>query len=74
MLEDMMTVQDAANHLGISGAAVRDLIRRKRLPSVRAGKWMHLIPRADVLAYQAEHAGKQKPGPAPKGEAALALT
>lgn len=64
MAADEMTVTEAAALLGVSRIAVGNLIRRGILPARRLGRF-YVLTRADVLAYQASKAGRQRPGPAP---------
>lgn len=65
MLDDLLTVPDAAVLLGITPASVRSLIMRGVLVPVRRIGKSNLLLKTDVLAYQASRAGKAKPGPAP---------
>lgn len=65
MSDDDMTVAQAAELLGVRVPSIYSLMKRGRLQTRRVG-FIHLLSRADVLAYQASRAGKGKPGP-PRG-------
>jgi excisionase family DNA binding protein len=59
MLDNMLTVPEAAALLGITPASVRQLIRRGRLTPVRR------VGQLNLPAYQAEQAGKGRRGVVP---------
>ena len=56
-LSDLISQAEAARIRGVSRAAIRDLIRRKRLRSVSVGG-RELVYRSEVEAFE-----KDKPGP-----------
>ena len=58
-LEDLLTVAQAAQELGIQPSGVRMAIAEGRLRSVRIGKRTNLIERAELNRYRREHLGKR---------------
>jgi excisionase family DNA binding protein len=64
MNDDDITLTQAAELLGISRPSMHQLITRGVLTSRRLGH-LHVLSRADVLAYQASRAGQGKRGPQP---------
>lgn len=57
MRKDLMTVREAASHLGVHQHVVRDAIKRQRLKSTRYG-WMILVYRSSVERLQRERAAR----------------
>ena len=68
MNDDDMTVTQAAALLDVTRPAVIQLIQRGVLPARRLGSF-YVLQRADLLAYQANQAGKGKRGPRRRGAA-----
>jgi excisionase family DNA binding protein len=58
ILDDYVTVAEAAEELGLTDSAIRHAIRRGLFQPVRLGKRANLIPRAQVDKYRAEHQGR----------------
>jgi excisionase family DNA binding protein len=56
-MSDLISQAEAARIRGVTRAAIRDLIRRKRLRSVEVGG-RELVYRSEVEAFE-----KEKPGP-----------
>lgn len=64
MNDDDLSLTQAAELLGITRPSLHQLITRGVIPSRRLGH-IHVLNRADVLAYKESRAGRQKPGPVP---------
>jgi len=60
-LTDLISQAEAARMRGVTRAAIRDLIRRQRLRSVKVGG-RELVYRSEVEAFE-----KEKPGPKTNG-------
>jgi excisionase family DNA binding protein len=58
VLDDYLTVNEAAEELGLTPAAIRRAIMRGLIEPKRLGKRANLIPRAQVDKYRAEHRGR----------------
>jgi excisionase family DNA binding protein len=58
VLEDYLTVTEAAEELGLTASAIRRAIMRGLIEPVRLGRRTNLIPRAQVDKYRAEHRGR----------------
>ncbi len=69
MVEEELSVTQAAEVMGVSRSAVQQLVMRGRLPARRIGH-VWIIRRADLDAYIEEHAKRRRPGPPGKVGAA----
>jgi excisionase family DNA binding protein len=58
-LENLLTVSEAAQELGIRPSGVRMAIAEGRLQSVRIGQRTNLIERSELQRYRREHLGKR---------------
>ena len=58
VLDDYLTVAEAAEELGVTTSAVRRAIMRGLIEPQRLGKRTNLIPRAQVDEYRAKHLGQ----------------
>jgi len=61
---EYMTVQQAAEALGMSVRGIRERIERGDMRAERLGPRLWAIPRDEVERWQAM--GRQKPGPKPR--------
>jgi excisionase family DNA binding protein len=59
MPSDLLTVDQAAERLGISRTAVYKAINQKRLPVSRIGGWMLAVRIEDVDAYRVSQRRKR---------------
>lgn len=57
VMSDLISQAEAARIRGVTRAAIRDLIRRQRLRSVKVGG-RELVFRSDIESFE-----KEKPGP-----------
>ncbi len=64
MTHVLLTIQQAAQHKGVSTATIYSAIARKRLPR-RYSRGNLVVREADLLVWEAE----KKPGGRPKGQA-----
>jgi excisionase family DNA binding protein len=58
VLEDYLTVTEAAEELGLTPGAIRRAIMRGLIEPVRLGKRANLISRTQIAEYRAEHRGR----------------
>lgn len=66
ILDDLISINEAAELRGVDRTAIHGLITRGRLASVKVGG-KTLLRRSDVLAFQPQRPGPQrKPKPAAK--------
>ena len=56
--EDLLSVAEAAQELGLTRPAIRRAIQRGLIAPVRLDGRTNLIPRAQVDKYRAEHRGR----------------
>jgi excisionase family DNA binding protein len=56
--EDLLSVAEAAQELGLTRPAIRRAIMRGLIEPVRLDGRTNLIPRAEVDRYRAEHRGR----------------
>ena len=56
--EDLLSVAEAAQELGLTRPAIRRAIQRGLIEPVRLDGRTNLIPRAQVDKYRAEHRGR----------------
>ena len=56
--EDLLSVAEAAQELGLTRPAIRRAIMRGLIEPVRLDGRTNLIPRAQVDKYRAEHRGR----------------
>mgnify|MGYP000918293849 CR=1 FL=1 len=67
MGDDDLTIQQAAQELGVTTEAVFYLVKRGRLPAHRFGRqWA--IRRADLETFRVDWERRQRPGPAPEAK------
>lgn len=53
-MDDLLTISEAAEILGVTAGRVRQLVAAGRLKAVKYGKRMNLLPRAVVLDFAAQ--------------------
>jgi excisionase family DNA binding protein len=58
VLDDYLTVDEAAQELGLTPPAIRRAIMRGLIEPKRLGRRTNLIPRAQVEEYRAKHRGR----------------
>ena len=56
--EDLLSVAEAAQELGLTRPAIRRAIQRGLIEPVRLDGRTNLIPRAQVERYRAQHRGR----------------
>jgi len=61
----MLTTEEAAAHLGVTGARVRQMIIAGRLPAQRFGR-SHMILESDLQLLEGRQPGRPKSPPAPE--------
>jgi len=61
----MLTTEEAAAHLGVTGARVRQMIIAGRLPAQRFGR-SHMILESDLQLLEGRQPGRPKSSPAPE--------
>lgn len=57
-----LTLDEAAEALGVTVATLREQVRRGVLKTVRFGQRQHLVTPAEVERYRAEHKGRRLKG------------
>ena len=58
VLDDYLTVDEAAQELGLTPPAIRRAIMRGLIEPKRLGRRTNLIPRTQVEEYRAKHRGR----------------
>jgi excisionase family DNA binding protein len=58
VLDDYLTVNEAAEELGLTASGIRRAIMRGHIEPKRLGKRANLVPRAQVDEYRAKHLGQ----------------
>jgi excisionase family DNA binding protein len=66
VMDEFITVGDAARELGIGRSALHSRIKRGEIRAIRVSPRLLLIPRSEVERWRDK--GKLKPGPKPRGK------